>query len=141
MPFLLRDQYVLGADDNEQRIDALAEAARLTFEALLSGVLPEPVTLARDLGPLTSERRLLMWSADPEEQALLERVHMAGRIPPLDGADGWSVTVSNGGGQQDRQLPGAPRRLRLDPPTRARRRRRSASSSPTPRRPRASRRT
>ena len=100
MPFLLRDQYILGEADNEQRTDALAEAAQLTFEALLSGVLPEPVTLARDLGPLTSQRRLLMWSAEPEEQALLERVHMAGRLPPLDGADGWSVTVSNGAGNK-----------------------------------------
>ena len=100
VPFLLRDQYILGEADNEQRTDALAEAAQLTFEALLSGVLPEPVTLARDLGPLTSQRRLLMWSAEPEEQALLERVHMAGRLPPLDGADGWSVTVSNGAGNK-----------------------------------------
>jgi Protein of unknown function (DUF4012) len=100
VPFLLREQYVLGADDKEQRIDALAEAAQGTFEALLSGVLPEPVTLARDLGPLTGERRLLMWSADPDEQALLEQVRMAGRIPPLDGADGWAVTVSNGAGNK-----------------------------------------
>ena len=103
----------LGAADNERRADALAEAARLTFEALLSGVLPEPVTLAHDFSPLVSERRLLMWSADPAEQALLERVRMAGRIPPLDGADGWAVTVSNGGREQDRQLPGAPRPVRL----------------------------
>jgi Protein of unknown function (DUF4012) len=100
VPFLLRDQYILGQSDNEQRTDALAEAAKLTFDALLHGVLPEPVTLARDLGPLTSERRLLMWSAVPEEQALLERVHMAGRLPPLNGADGWSVSVSNVAGNK-----------------------------------------
>ncbi len=100
VPFLLRDQYILGAEDKQQRTDALAEAARLTFDALLHGVLPEPVTLAQDLGPLTSERRLLMWSAVPEEQALLERVHMAGRLPPLNGADGWSVAVSNGAGNK-----------------------------------------
>ncbi len=100
VPFLLRDQYVAVADDNQQRVDALAEAARLTFEALLAGELPEPVELAGDLGPLVSERRLLMWSRDEDEQALLERVHMAGEIPSPDGADGWSVTVSNGGGNK-----------------------------------------
>jgi Protein of unknown function (DUF4012) len=100
VPFLLRDQYALAEGDKQRRTDALAEATRLTFEALLSGDLPDPVTLSRELGPLASERRLLMWSADPEEQALLERVHMAGRIPPLDGADGWSVTVSNGAGNK-----------------------------------------
>jgi hypothetical protein len=100
VPFLLRDQYVVVADDKQQRIDALAEAAQLTFEALLAGELPEPVELAGDLGPLVRERRLLMWSRDSQEQALLERVHMAGAIPPPDGADGWSVTVSNGGGNK-----------------------------------------
>jgi hypothetical protein len=99
-PYLLRDQYVLGADDNTRRTDALAELARVTFDSLLNGTLPDPTTLARDFAPLVSERRLLMWTADPEEQALLERVHMAGRIPPLDGADGWAVTVSNGGGNK-----------------------------------------
>jgi hypothetical protein len=98
--FLLRDQYVLGASDNTRRTDALAELARVTFDSLLQGTLPDPTTLARDLAPLVSERRLLMWTANPEEQALLERVHMAGRIPPLDGADGWSVTVSNGAGNK-----------------------------------------
>lgn len=97
VPYLLRDQYVIGADDNEVRADGLAEAASLAFDALLAGALPEPITLARELGPLTTERRLLMWSREPQEQALLERVHMAGQIPPLDGGDGWSVTVSNGG--------------------------------------------
>jgi hypothetical protein len=100
VPFLLRDQYVDVADDKQQRIDALAEAAQLTFEALLAGELPEPVELAGDLGPLVSERRLLMWSRNQEEQALLERVHMAGAIPSPDGADGWSVTLSNGGGNK-----------------------------------------
>jgi hypothetical protein len=97
--FLLRDQYVV-ATDTTRRADALAEAAQLTFDSLLNGTLPDPTTLARDLAPLVGERRLLMWTANPEEQALLERVHMAGRIPPLDGADGWSVTVSNGGGNK-----------------------------------------
>ncbi|MET0144685.1 MAG: DUF4012 domain-containing protein [Ilumatobacteraceae bacterium] len=98
--FLLRDQYVLGAADNDQRADALAEAAGLTFDALLGGALPEPITLARDLGPLTGDRRLLLWSKYPEEQALLEEVGAAGEIPPLDGADGWAVTVTNGGGNK-----------------------------------------
>ena len=98
--YLLRDQYVLGATDNTRRTDALAEAAQLTFDSLLQGSLPDPTTLARDFAPLVGERRLLMWTANPEEQALLERVHMAGRMPPLDGADGWSVTVSNGAGNK-----------------------------------------
>lgn len=98
--FLLRDQYVIGADDNTRRIDALAEAARLTFDAVLASSLPDPTTLAEDLGPLADERRLLVWSPEAAEQDLFRAVGMAGDIPPLDGADGWSVAVTNGGGNK-----------------------------------------
>ena len=41
-----------------------------------------------------------MWSADPEEQELLETVGIAGDMPALDGADGWSFSVSNTGGNK-----------------------------------------
>ncbi len=98
--FLLRDQYVVGAADNEIRADGLAEAAALAFQGLIEGKLPEPITLARDLAPLTSDRRLLVWSAQPKEQALLETVGIGGNIPALDGADGWSFSVSNTGGNK-----------------------------------------
>ncbi len=98
--FLLRDQYVIGAADNDVRADGLAEAASLAFKGLINGALPEPIELARDLAPLTSERRLLVWSAHPEEQELLETVGIAGDMPALDGADGWSFSVSNTGGNK-----------------------------------------
>ena len=100
LPYLLLDQYVMADGDTATRVDALAEAASLTFDALVAGALPDPITLSRDLGPLTSERRLLVWSSDSEEQALLERVHVAGAIPDVAGSDGWAVTVSNGGGSK-----------------------------------------
>ena len=98
--FLLRDQYVIGAADNEVRADSLAEAASLAFQGLIGGALPEPIELARDLAPLTSDRRLLVWSAHPEEEQLLETVGIAGDMPALDGADGWSFSVSNAGGNK-----------------------------------------
>jgi Protein of unknown function (DUF4012) len=98
--FLLRDQYVIGAADNDVRADGLAEAASQAFKGLIGGALPEPIELARDLGPLTSERRLLVWSAHEEEQELLETVDIAGEMPALDGADGWSFSVSNTGGNK-----------------------------------------
>jgi hypothetical protein len=100
VPFLLRDQYVVGAADNDVRADGLAEAAEQAFQGLLAGKLPEPIQLARDLGPLTGARRLLLWSAAPDEQALLETVGIAGRLPALDGADGWSFSVTNTGGNK-----------------------------------------
>ena len=42
----------------------------------------------------------MFWSAHADEQALLARRGMDGAIPALDGADGWSFTVSNGGGNK-----------------------------------------
>lgn len=98
--YLMFDQYVLGADDNDQRVDALGEAASLTAAALFGGTMPGPVTLAADLSPLVTERRLLAWSADPVEQELFQRVHLSGEMPALDGRDGWSVAVSNLGGSK-----------------------------------------
>lgn len=97
--YLLREQYIQGVDDTS-RADGLAEAASQAFDRLLNGSLPEPIRLAIDLGPLTSQRRLLVWSADPDEQALLERVHVAGGMPELDGADGWAFTITNAGGNK-----------------------------------------
>ena len=98
--FLLRDQYVVGADDSEQRHDALAEAAVGTFDAILANGLPDPMSLSQAFGPLVSDRRLMFWSAHGDEQALLSRLGLDGAIPALDGADGWAVTVTNGAGNK-----------------------------------------
>ena len=97
--FLLHDQYVAGVDDGEN-IDALDEAAVRMMDALLAGSLPDPTALANNLGPLAADRRLSMWSADPEAQQLLEQVGLAGSIPALDGREGWAVTVSNAAGNK-----------------------------------------
>lgn len=97
--YLLRDQYLTDVSD-EERADGLAEAAAQAFAGLLSGALPEPVALATDLGPLTSQRRLLVWSTRAEEQDMIETVHISGEVPPLEGADGWAFTVSNAGGSK-----------------------------------------
>jgi hypothetical protein len=97
LPFLLRDQYATDVPD-EARADVLADAASQAFTGLIAGALPDPINLARDLGPLTGDRRLLVWSARAEEQELLESVHISGALPALHGADGWAFTVSNIGG-------------------------------------------
>jgi hypothetical protein len=94
--YLLEEQYLLGQDDRGGRVEALEEAARLATDALLTGSLPEPTQLARDLGPLAADRRLLVWAADAEQQDLLQRVGLLGEIPSLNGGDGWSVAITNG---------------------------------------------
>ncbi len=98
--FLLRGQYVAANDDTDLRVDSLAEMASLTFQKLVTGSLPEPITLSRDMGPLVGQRRLMMWSANADEQALFRRVGLAGAMPTPSGADGWSVAVTNGGGNK-----------------------------------------
>lgn len=98
--FLLRDQYVLGADDNDERVDGLAEAAERTMTAVLGGSLPDPTTIAGDLAPLAIDRRLMVWSAEPAIQELVEQIHLDGAMPQLDGREGWSVTFSNAGGSK-----------------------------------------
>lgn len=93
--FIIEEQYVV-AESKGVRVEALDSLASGAIEALLRSDLPEPPTIARDLGPLIAERRLLMWTADPEEQQLLDRVRLLGAIPPLDPIDGgFSVAVTN----------------------------------------------
>jgi len=96
--FLLKDQYEI--DDNEGRIDLLEQVADVTIDEMLSGTLPDPTELAERLGPLAAEGRLVGWAADPDEQALFERVSMSGAMPALDGGDGVAVVVNNSGGNK-----------------------------------------
>ena len=115
--FILEDQYVLaendddpGRIDNAERIDALGTLADRVILRLLAGSLPTPPELAKDIGPLVAERRLLVWTDNEDEQDLLDRVGLLGAIPALDEADGgFSVSVTNASGNKievflDRQV-------------------------------------
>ncbi|MGI8710983.1 MAG: DUF4012 domain-containing protein [Acidimicrobiales bacterium] len=92
--FLFREQYA-AFGDRAERADFLAAALRATFDQLTSQPLPEPQQLARTLSPLTSQRRLLVSSFDPKDQAMLEDLHLTGAVPKPDGADWLSVTNAN----------------------------------------------
>lgn len=50
-------------------------------------VLPAPRDLARDLTIAASERRLLIWSAEPSEEEFLKRVGVAGDLRQNDGTE------------------------------------------------------
>lgn len=98
--FMLRDQYDLVADDlsgNDDRVDALETIASETIRRLLEGSLPPPFDIARDLGPLAAEQRVLFWSDDPDEQAFFDRVGVSGALPALGDDGGFAVVVSNAG--------------------------------------------
>jgi hypothetical protein len=99
--FILEDQYVLAGDEgNSERIDALGTLGDEVISRLLSGSLPEPPELAKDLGPLVAERRLLMWTDDEAEQELLDRVGLLGSIPDMGTDGGFSVSVTNASGSK-----------------------------------------
>ncbi len=112
IPYLLLDQYVLGAADNDTRADGLAEAASLTFDALLGGALPDPITLVAR--PRSADQRAAT--------ARLERRSRgagAAGARPCRRVDPRERRLGRLGGhrvqrrrQQDRPLPPAPGELR-----------------------------
>ncbi len=97
--YLLHEQYLDYADDNQERRDVLGAASSAMFQALLSTSLPGPAELGRVLGPLTDQGRLLFHSFDPAEQALFERLGMSGRfVTPADlSGDFVSLRTANSG--------------------------------------------
>lgn len=84
VPMLLSQIYADGNTPLEQ--DAFfAAAARATFRAVLRRPL-DPPALKAMLGRATAEHRLLMWSARPAENRLIEGTALAGVLPEDDGA-------------------------------------------------------
>jgi hypothetical protein len=97
LPFVLFEQYL--AESNEQRIDALDGIGRAVIGALLAGSLPDPVTLATDLWPLVTERRLLVWTDDTVAQSALASIGLDGGLPVIDPSNdvAFGVSVNNAG--------------------------------------------
>lgn len=95
---LLKEQYLI--TDKDERVDFLEDAAEQTFAKLLQGSLPSPVVLARDLGPLAVQGRLLMWTTDAAERDLLRNTYMLGEFPTFDGGDGVGMAITNLGGNK-----------------------------------------
>ena len=96
--FIIRDQYNITQLDD--RVDLLDTIARTVVDRLLGGSMPEPAELARTLGPLTRQGRLMGWSADPAEESLFAKIGMSGAFPALDGGDGVAVVVDNAAGNK-----------------------------------------
>lgn len=63
-----------------------AAAARAGFQALVSRPL-DPPALEDALARAAGERRVLMWSARPDENSLFESTVLAGALPASDGTD------------------------------------------------------
>ncbi|GGL04436.1 DUF4012 domain-containing protein [Mangrovihabitans endophyticus] len=96
---LLSEAYAKYPDPTDQD-DYFAGAARATFDALLAG-RGDPKGLLAQMARAAGERRLLMWSARPDEQATLAGTVLEGRLPEEDkDAPTVGVFLNDGGGSK-----------------------------------------
>lgn len=91
--FLLHDQYT-DLRISDARHDLLSAAAKTVFDKVTSSDLPGPRQLADALAPVAQQRRLLLHSFHPDEQALFAALDVDGAVPPLDG-DYLNIAASN----------------------------------------------
>ena len=63
---------------------------------VFGGDLPGPRALAATLGPAMAQGRVVVWSRHPADQPLLQRLEIAGDLPPPD-VDGLAVVSTNAG--------------------------------------------
>ncbi len=94
--FLLREQYTVFPGQNNERKDALESVALQATQALLTGDLPSPATIARALGGPSRTGHLMIWSLHEEDQAPLRRLGVSGEMA-LPDSDGFAFTVNNSG--------------------------------------------
>lgn len=80
--FLLREQYV-GADDHDERKEALYVLAEGAFERLLSTQLPAPNRIVEVFKPLAGSNRIAISSFDSAESELFARLSIDGSLPRL----------------------------------------------------------
>lgn len=96
---LLSDVYQRYPDPSAQ--DAFfAGATGAVFTAFLEG-RGSTVSLLTNLATAAEQRRVLMWSADPEEQDILEGSSVAGELPVTDEETArFGVYLNDGGGSK-----------------------------------------
>ncbi|WP_167042652.1 DUF4012 domain-containing protein [Salinibacterium sp. ZJ454] len=91
---LLSDVYARYEDPAMQDL-FFAAAAAAVFDTVASGQ-GDPVKLISALAQAGQERRLLVWSSAPEEQAVLEGTTLAGELPASDAASGSGAAAESG---------------------------------------------
>jgi hypothetical protein len=92
---LLSEAYLRLPDRAQDRY--FAAAARAVFDALLRRPA-DPAALAGVLQRALAERRLLFWSARPDEQAVLAGTRLAGDLPDREDTPTVGVFLNDGSG-------------------------------------------
>lgn len=96
----LVDYLLLGQYEFGDRLDALDVLSKRIIEAFLDADLPRPIRLARDLGPLVDEQRLLVWTDRPAEAELLDSLGVGSGLPEITGADAFVLGINNAAGNK-----------------------------------------
>ena len=96
---LLKSQYlpesVTNVATQNARHDVLQDALHITFQRLVSGSLPGPGVLSRQLEPAVLSGRIALWSAHPNDAPLLQALHLEDRFPTGNEGDLLAVTTQN----------------------------------------------
>ncbi len=85
--------------DNQARKRFLVDVAGAVADHVLADGAGDPVQLLRALREGASERRLIAWSRQPDEQSALERADLAGSVPDAPGPFA-AVVVNNAAGNK-----------------------------------------
>jgi hypothetical protein len=72
-------------DVKQERKDALAEVAEKVWQRLISGRDLDPAALFEAFGRSLSEHHLVVYSSDPEEQAVIRRLGIGGEVKRVTG--------------------------------------------------------
>jgi hypothetical protein len=72
-------------DDKQERKDTLAEVAEKVWQRLISGRDLDPAALFEAFGRSLSEHHLVVYSSDPEEQAVIQRLGIGGEVKRVTG--------------------------------------------------------
>jgi Protein of unknown function (DUF4012) len=95
--YLLSDQYVQFADDNDRRVEVLDEVTETTFDRLTSLDLPGPRALSDQLDPIVDGGHIQFTTLEPGTQWPLYLAGVTGVLLPPDGGDSVMVTTANAG--------------------------------------------
>ncbi|MFB9647194.1 DUF4012 domain-containing protein [Microbacterium terregens] len=99
VPLLLNEVYQRYERPADQD-DFFAAAAASVFSALSAGGV-DPAALVSALAQAGDEHRLLIWSAHPDDQAVLDGTTLAGRLPATDAeATRFGVYLNDGTGSK-----------------------------------------
>jgi hypothetical protein len=97
---LLLQQAYATMSTTQRKEQYFSGAARATFEAL-TRMQGDPRVLLTELARSAGERRLLAWSAHPEEEQALTGTVLAGQLPTQDGASPTvGVFLNDGSGSK-----------------------------------------